>query len=120
MMAALHSILYVDDNAAPRAAGKLALEGLGHQVRDCRSGQAAVAAAVQFHPDLILLDVAAPYRDAIATLALLRVCPHLAGTPVMFVTAHVSPLAVLGYADADAHADTPGATARTGHRRRTG
>ncbi len=102
MMTAAHTILYVDDDAALRAAGKLALEVDGHQVRDCRSGHAAVLAADQFHPDVILLDLVAPYRNAIATLALLRVCPHLAHTPVMFVTARVSPVAVLEYAAADA------------------
>lgn len=83
----LRSILYVEDDATVREVAKVALEMLGrYTVRDCESGCAALMAARDFHPDLILLDLIMPEMDGIATLGLLRRFPHLHDTPVMFVT----------------------------------
>ncbi len=83
----LQSILYVEDDLHVRTTAKLVLEVLGKfMVRDCASGRDAIMAAQNFHPDLILLDVMMPELDGIETLAMLRRLPHLADTPVMFVT----------------------------------
>jgi CheY-like chemotaxis protein len=84
---ALQSILYVEDDLHVRTTAKLVLEVIGKfSVRECSSGHEALAAARDFHPDLILLDVMMPELDGLATLALLRTMPHLADTPAMFVT----------------------------------
>lgn len=83
----LRSILYVEDDAIVREVAKAALEMLGrYTVRDCESGCAALMAARDFYPDLILLDLMMPEMDGITTLDLLRRFPHLQHTPVMFVT----------------------------------
>ncbi len=87
----LHSILYVEDDMHVRTTAKLVLEVLGKfEVRDCASGREAMYTAQDFHPDLILLDVMMPELDGMHTLAMLRRLPHLADTPVMFVTALTS------------------------------
>ena len=98
----LRTILYVEDDPQLRCVAKIALEVIGRFiVRDCGVGGAAVRAAGDFSPDLILLDVTAPRCDAMQTLALLRALPHLAHTPAMLVTEMDADEALL-YMGADA------------------
>jgi CheY-like chemotaxis protein len=83
----LRSILYVEDDLHVRTTAKLVLEVIGqYSVRECSSGREALLAAVDFRPDLILLDVLMPELDGLATLEMLRRMPHLAATPAVFVT----------------------------------
>jgi CheY-like chemotaxis protein len=83
----LKSILYVEDDLHVRTTAKLVLEVIGKlQVRDCGSGREALIAALDYHPDLILLDVMMPELDGLATLQMLRRMPHLSETPVLFIT----------------------------------
>jgi CheY-like chemotaxis protein len=55
-------------------------------LRGCDTGEEALAAAVKWRPDLILLDVIMPGMDGPATLAELRKDPRTAEIPVVFVT----------------------------------
>jgi CheY-like chemotaxis protein len=83
----LKTILYVEDDLHVRTTAKLVLEVIGKfNVRECSCGHDALEAAVDFHPDLILLDVMMPELDGLDTLRLLRTMPHLADTPALFVT----------------------------------
>jgi CheY-like chemotaxis protein len=81
-------ILLVDDEPDIRDVVELSL-GLDpvFSVRSCDSGANALAAAVDWSPDMILCDVMMPDMDGPATLARLRDCPQTAGTPVVFMTA---------------------------------
>ena len=56
-------------------------------VRDCPSGHDALRAAVDWRPDLILLDVMMPVMDGPTTLAQLRADRRTATIPVVFMTA---------------------------------
>ncbi len=86
------TILYVEDDLHVRTTATLVLEVIGKfTVRACSSGHDALAAAADFHPDLILLDVMMPELDGLETLALLRSMPHLADTPALFVTSLTTP-----------------------------
>lgn len=99
----LKSILYVEDDLHVRATAKLVLEVIGKlEVRDCGSGREALILALDFRPDLILLDVMLPELDGVATLDMLRRIPHLASTPAVFVTALTSPADLARYAEAGA------------------
>jgi two-component system, OmpR family, response regulator len=90
MAGELKRILYVDDEPDIRAVAKMALENVGgFTVLLCASGAEALQRAVEFAPDLILLDVMMPEMDGPATLAALRRLPALATTPVLFFTAKV-------------------------------
>lgn len=87
----LRSILYVEDDPQIRSMVKMALEIIGHlQVCDCCSGRTALEVAPDCEADLILLDLAMPGLDGMATLGLLRRFPHLAHTPVIFLTGHTA------------------------------
>ena len=66
----------------------MTLEALGgFTVAACASGQEALERAVDFAPDLIILDVMMPGLDGPATLRELCKLPALAAVPVIFMTA---------------------------------
>ncbi len=99
----LHNILYVEDDLHVRTTAKLVLEVIGKfEVRDCGSGREALLAAMDFKPDLILLDVMMPELDGLDTLAMLRRMPHLADTPALFVTGLTSPDDITRYVESGA------------------
>jgi len=81
-------ILHVDDEPDIREVVDLAL-GLDPalSVRSCDSGRDAVAAAIAWPPDLMLIDVMMPGMDGPTTLASLRQTPQTANIPVVFMTA---------------------------------
>jgi CheY-like chemotaxis protein len=91
-MAKLNRILYVEDEPDIRAVAKIALETVGGlTVRMCGSGEEALNCAMEFSPDLLLLDVMMPGMDGPTTLQELRRIPQLASTPAIFMTAKVQP-----------------------------
>ncbi len=99
----LKNILYVEDDLHVRTTAKLVLEVIGQfTVRDCGSGREALAAARDFHPDLILLDVLMPELDGLTTLEMLRRFPHMADTPALFVTGLTDDSDILKYVEAGA------------------
>lgn len=103
MRGELKKILYVEDDLHVRTTAKLVLEVIGKfEVRDCGSGREALCAALEFYPDLILLDVLMPELDGVNTLDLLRRIPHLRDTPAMFVTGMTNPADIARYVEAGA------------------
>ncbi len=94
----LKRVLYAEDEPDIQAVAKLALEMLGgFQVQVCANGAEALAAARDFTPDLILLDVMMPGMDGPSTLERLRADPGTAAIPVIFLTAKVQPAEVVHY-----------------------
>ena len=88
----LQRILYVEDEPDIQAVARIALETVGgFTVQICSSGEEALATAVEFAPDLLLLDVMMPGMDGPTTLQALRNFPDLADTPAVFMTAKVQP-----------------------------
>ena len=81
-------ILHVDDEPDIREIVDVSLSlNPDFQVRACASGTDALAAAAEWSPELILLDVMMPKMDGPATLAQLRKDPRTAEIPVLFMTA---------------------------------
>jgi two-component system OmpR family response regulator len=98
MSQVLNRILYVEDDPDIQAIAIMVLETInGFTLEACSSGSAALAKAVQFKPDLVLLDVMMPGMDGPETLKGLREFPELATTPVVFMTAKVQPQEVAAY-----------------------
>ena len=76
----------------------MALEEIGgFSLEVCGNGDEALAKAVDFAPDLLLLDVMMPGMDGPTTLKALREIPELANTPAIFMTAKVQPHEVEEY-----------------------
>ena len=84
-------LLYVEDEADIREIAEFALEDEGFDIVFCESGEQALDTAVDFKPDVILLDVMMPGMDGPTTLKNLREIPGLQATPVIFLTAKVQP-----------------------------
>ncbi len=81
-------ILHVDDEPDIREIVDMSL-GLNpdFEVRACSSGAEAIAAAAEWSPFLILLDVMMPGMDGPTTLTQLRKNPQTSAIPVVFMTA---------------------------------
>jgi CheY-like chemotaxis protein len=83
-------VLHIDDERGIREIVAISL-GLGFDptiaVRGCASGKDGRAAAEEFRPHIILLDVMMPVMDGPTTLGHLRENPQTAGIPVVFLTA---------------------------------
>ena len=85
-------ILIVDDEASFTRMVKLNLEKTGQfEVREENKATYALAAAREFKPDLIILDVIMPNLDGGDIFGQLQSDRQLKGTPVIFLTATVSP-----------------------------
>ncbi|AHF04187.1 chemotaxis protein CheY [Marichromatium purpuratum 984] len=81
-------ILHIEDEPDIRQIVEFALEE-DFRLTQCASGDEALGGAPGLAPDLILLDVMMPGMDGPSTLQRLRRLPHLAQTPVIFMTAKV-------------------------------
>ena len=85
-------ILIIDDEAGFTRMVKLNLEKTGQfEVREENKATYALAAAREFKPDLILLDVIMPSMDGGDVASLIQADRNLRGTPIVFLTATVSP-----------------------------
>jgi CheY-like chemotaxis protein len=83
-------ILIVDDESSITRLLQLNLEKLGaYLVRTENSGRNALAAARDFQPDLVLLDVMMPDLDGGAVASQFQADPVLKDTPIVFLTAAV-------------------------------
>ncbi len=84
-------ILLVDDEVSLTRALALYLTENGNcDVRVENEGSRAVAAAREFEPDLIFLDILMPDTDGGTVASEIQADPLLRGTPVVFLTALVS------------------------------
>lgn len=91
------TVLYAEDEADIREVAEFALEDEGFELIPCASGQQALDRAATLTPDLFLLDVMMPGMDGPTTLQQLRKLPHLAQTPVIFMTAKVQQAEIAEY-----------------------
>ena len=84
-------ILIVDDEISTTLALVLYLTENGNcDVRVENTGSCAVAAAREFQPDLIFMDIVLPDADGGVLAAEIQADPILQGTPLVFLTALVS------------------------------
>jgi CheY-like chemotaxis protein len=80
-------VLFADDDADVREVVESSLErDPFFVVRGCASGGEALATAMEWRPDLTLLDVRMPGMDGPTVLAHLRADRRTAAIPVVFVT----------------------------------
>jgi two-component system, cell cycle response regulator DivK len=85
-------ILVVDDSEDMRVLLEQILEGAGYRVVFAADGQASLTQARLYHPDLILMDMSLPDMDGWEAVGHLRKMREFQITPIIALTAHVSPL----------------------------
>ena len=80
-------ILLVEDDAALATVYKTRLEAEGFDVRHVDNGEDARSNAVEYRPDLIVLDVMMPKIDGFDVLDILRQTPDTTSMRVIMLTA---------------------------------
>jgi DNA-binding response OmpR family regulator len=84
-------ILLVEDDKGLGAAYQVRLEAEGFDTHWCLNGEAALAAAQKYRPDLILLDLIMPKMSGFEVLDILRRTPETAKIKIIILTALSKP-----------------------------
>ena len=84
-------ILLVEDDTALAAVYKSRLELEGFEVREVNNGEEALSSALEFKPNLILLDAMMPMISGFDVLDILRNTPETANIRVIMLTALSQP-----------------------------
>ena len=82
-------ILCIEDNPENRLLVRRVLEVEGYQVIEADSGNTGLQKAETMAPDLVLMDINLPEIDGYELTRRLKQMPHLAGVPVVAMTANV-------------------------------
>ena len=81
-------VLVVDDAADARDSLRLLFEMWGLEVRDAANGEAALAVARAFRPDIAVLDIRLPGMDGFELARRLRQLPGLESVALVAITGH--------------------------------
>ncbi|HEY9297529.1 MAG TPA: response regulator, partial [Phormidium sp.] len=81
------SILIVDDTPDNVRLLSTILTTEGYQVRKALNGQRAIATALEFPPNLILLDVMMPEMNGYEVCEQLKASPRTSSIPIIFLSA---------------------------------
>ncbi len=80
-------ILLVEDDAALGQMYQTLLSNHGYQVKLCSDGEQALSTAVEYGPDLILLDIMMPKLSGFDVLDILHNTPQTAYAKIIILTA---------------------------------
>ncbi len=80
-------ILLADDLTDTRQVMRLLLEMKGHSVVEAANGKEAVDAALEAHPDVILMDLAMPVMDGLTATRQIRNRAETAAIPIIALSA---------------------------------
>jgi len=98
MKKTLSKILYAEDEPDIREVAVLALEMIGgFELRLCQTGREALEAAVDYQPNLLLLDVMMPDMDGPTAFCEIRKLPGMETLPAIFMTAKIQPQEISEY-----------------------
>lgn len=83
----LKKILLVEDDDALAAVYETRLDAEGFKIKRVANGEEALSAALEFKPDLILLDVMMPKVSGFDVLDILRNTPETTNVRIIMLTA---------------------------------
>jgi CheY-like chemotaxis protein len=81
-------VLVVDDNADAAQSLEMLLTALGHDIRTAPDGPTAIRVALDYLPDVVLLDLGLPGIDGFEVARRMRQQPLLAGVVVVAMTGY--------------------------------
>lgn len=90
-MVAKAKILLVEDDMALAQAYSTRIEAEGFSVKHCADGEQALSAAIDYRPDLILLDIMMPKIDGYDVLDILRNTPETEAVKIIILSALSQP-----------------------------
>jgi len=80
-------VLHIEDDPHSRRLVEKLLVAAGHEVIDTASGLEGIRLATEIEPDLVLVDINVPDLDGYEVTLRLKGMRHLAGVPVVAITA---------------------------------
>ncbi len=83
----MKKVLIVEDYEDSRKFMKTLVESYGYRVIEAIDGEEAVQMAKYAHPDLILMDLAMPIMDGLATTRVIRGFEDIERMPIVVVSA---------------------------------
>ena len=84
-------ILLVEDDTSLSAVYRARLELEGFEIREVTNGETALSTAIEFKPDLILLDAMMPKINGFDVLDIIRNTPETSNIHVVMLTALSQP-----------------------------
>lgn len=84
----MKTILVVDDNEDSRDLVKKILKKQGYEIIEAIDGEEALAKAIAYRPDLILMDISIPKIDGYEVTRRLKARVDFKDTPIIAFTAH--------------------------------
>ena len=81
------TILIAEDNSDVLEMMSFMITNLGYQVVEAENGAVAVEKTKQYHPDLILMDMAMPEMDGLQATQIIREVAEFRRLPIVAVTA---------------------------------
>ena len=84
-------VLLVEYDIALATAYIVRMKAEGFDVRHCPNGEEAIQVALDYHPDLIVLDIMMPRISGFDVLDILRNTPETAHTKIVILTALSQP-----------------------------
>lgn len=84
----MKTILVVDDNEDSRELVKKILKKHGYEIIEATDGEEALAKAIAYRPDLILMDISIPKIDGYEVTRRLKSRVDFKDTPIIAFTAH--------------------------------
>jgi CheY-like chemotaxis protein len=83
------TVLVVDDDQEVNSCLGVRLQAAGYDVLSAFDGNEGLAAAIQHHPDAVVLDLRMPNKDGLAMLQEMRSNREVARTPVVVLSANI-------------------------------
>jgi DNA-binding response OmpR family regulator len=84
-------ILLVEDDLSLATVYQTRMKAEGFDVKHCPDGEKAIQMALDYHPDLIVLDIMMPRISGFDVLDILRNTPETAHTKIVILTALSQP-----------------------------
>ena len=81
-------VLLVDDNVDTVLSFSMLIEAYGHDVRTAHDGLAAVQAAIDYRPDVALLDIGLPGLNGYEVAKRIRQCSNLENVVLVALTGY--------------------------------
>ena len=85
------TVLLVDDVHDSREMYAFFLRASGYAVHEAADGSDVLAMAVEFRPDVVVMDLSLPSMDGWTAMASLAAHPDTAAIPVVILSAHTFP-----------------------------
>jgi signal transduction histidine kinase len=83
------TVLVVDDDQEVNSCLGVRLQAAGYDVLSAFDGEQGLAAAIEHHPDAVVLDLRMPNKDGLAVLQEMRCHQAIGQTPVVVLSANI-------------------------------